>query len=378
VLAAGWALVVLAGGCTIGPDWLNPLSKLSGRQNSPTGISRPKDHGTLAHSTPTNSPADPVSLASEATVSADLHVATARLAERSGKVAEAEKHYQQALKIDPDHVDALVGSARPKDRQGQLDEATRLYQQAIRAQPDNASLRNDLGLCYARQKKYQESMATLERAIAMEPKKWLYRNNAAMVLVEMGDVEAAVSHLKAVQGESVALYNVGYILQKKGDSAAARVHFANALEKNPSLTEARIWLGQLGPPEPGSLAQPAPLVASERTLDDGSVSVTDEPSGPPPAEPFNPKLLPPVPVQVERPAPPTPAVQRLPPVSDAARTAARTPALVSGAPESRVAPLPPVSSIRAAPSGPSPRPGEIFSVIPIPASNAAGTPSRLP
>ena len=88
------------------------------------------------------------------------------MAERSGKITEAERHYQQALGIDPNNADALVGRARLKDRQGQLDQATRLYEQASQAHPDNASLLNDLGLCLARQRKYKESIAALDRAIS--------------------------------------------------------------------------------------------------------------------------------------------------------------------------------------------------------------------
>ncbi len=376
VLAAGWALVVLAGGCTIGPDWLNPWSMLSRRENSPIGVSPPKDHGKVAFSTPADPTSDPVSLANEATPSADLHVATARLSERSGKVAEAERQYEKALALDPGHVDALVGLARLKDRQGQLDEATRLYRQGTQAHADNASLLNDLGLCLARQRKYREAIKALDRAIALEPKKWLYRNNMAMVLVETGDVQGAVSHLKAVQGESVAHYNVGYILQKKGDSDAAAQHFAIALAQNPSLGEARIWLEKLGR-EPASLARSAPLVASERPLGAGSANLTDRPGGPGPADPPALRLLGPAPSQLQGPGAARPALERLPPVTDASGAGA-PPLGPPTAFDSRIAPLPPPSSIYPANPGGNPGQGRVPAVLPLPPVNAAQAYPRFP
>ena len=342
VLAAGLALVVVTGGCTIGPDWLTSKWKRPG--SSKIDLSRPKDSGTLAFSTPTDSSANATSLQNKATPSAKLHLAMAQIAERAGKAAEAEESYRKALEIDPKHADALVGYARLKDRQGQLDQATRLYQRASQAHPNNASQFNDLGLCLARQKKYEEAIAAMERAIVLEPKKWLYRNNAAMVLVETGDVDAAVSHLKAVQGESVAHYNTGYILQKKGDREAAREHFAKALAINPSLAQARIWLDELGG-APGSIAPSAPLIASERMLDDGSVTVTDQPTGLPLSDPPAPTLLPPVAPQMPNPSAPTPTVRRLPRVGNAPRTAVRPSGPPTGAREPRVAPLPPPSSV---------------------------------
>jgi Flp pilus assembly protein TadD len=92
---------------------------------------------------------------------------------------------------------------------------------------------------------FDDSIAALERAVRLEPKEWLYRNNIAMVLVERGRVEEAVSHLQAVRGEAVACYNVAYILQKKGDLEAAKALFARALLKDPSMTNASIWLQRL-------------------------------------------------------------------------------------------------------------------------------------
>lgn len=289
-----------------------------------------------------------VSLATKATPSPELHVAAARLSEQSGKVAEAERHYQRALKLDARHAGALVGYARLRDRQGRLEEATELYQRAAKAHPNNDAVLNDLGLCLARRRLFKESVSAFERAVLLQPKKWLYRNNVAMVLVEMGDVDAAVSHLRAVQGEAVAQYNVGYILQKKGDSQAAAAHFARALKENPSLAEARAWLEKLES-EPASLARSSPRVTPSSQPDPRRATMPAHPA-PPGAE----ATSHPVPTpEVALPVPGNegargrmPAVRQLPPVANHLPKTAPPLAKRPVRPVySEPAPLPPPSSI---------------------------------
>ena len=226
---------------------------------------------------PTVTPADdPTSLATDAKPSASLYLAMGRFAEQSGRLVEAERHYRRALKLDPSHLGTLVTCARMKDRQGRLEEAVELYRQAAKAHPKQPAVFNDLGLCLARQGKLQESIATLKQAIQLEPRRALYRNNIATVLVEFDDVDAAFRQLSAVHDEASACYNLAYLLYKKGESRAAAALFSKALEKNPSLTEARLWLQKLG--------GPAAVAAwpERRTLAGGRVNgPSSDPPGPP-------------------------------------------------------------------------------------------------
>ncbi|MFH1268871.1 MAG: tetratricopeptide repeat protein [Planctomycetota bacterium] len=341
------ALLLWTAGCTF---WQNPQDASSGlhglqggeQANSKPGLPSPaKAFAKLAPKTPVVPAGDPISLASKATPSANLHVATARMSEQAGNIAQAEQHYQEALKADARHAGALVGYARLKDRQGKMDEAAALYRRAAKAHPKEASIANDLGLCLARQRKHAESIAAFEQAIRLDPKRLLYRNNIAMVLVEKGEIDAAVKQLTALQGEAVAHYNVGYILQKKGDSEAAAVHFTKALQKNPSLVEAGAWLRKLGK-QPAAIADSAPRIAAGPQFD-------SQPAKPPvpaeqtgkvartPATPFFPKS----PASGEQKA----TVRPLPPLSgEPSKTYPRFDQLLGGSPLAEPAPLPPRSA----------------------------------
>jgi tetratricopeptide (TPR) repeat protein len=194
--------------------------------------------------------------------SPELYLSLGRLSEQSGKLGDAEQQYQHALRMAPNHPDTLLAYGRLKDRQGQLDEACRMLEQAAQVRPEHAATQNALGLCYAKRRMYEESIAALNRAVQLEPKQPLYRNNVATVLVHIGDIEAAFAHLTAVHGESVAFYNLGYLLTKKGDSRLAAEMFAKSVERNPNFTQARVWLARLNE----QMAAPAAVAAGPATM----------------------------------------------------------------------------------------------------------------
>jgi len=187
-----------------------------------------------------------------------VYTAVADMHFQAGRYVEAETNYQKAIVHEPSYLKALVGYAKLKEKQTKLDSAVELYEKATIAHPSNSSVLNNLGLCLARKRDYQKSLSVLTQAIRLQPKRALYRNNIATVMVEIGRVEEALAQLKEVHEESVAYYNVGYLLQRKRQSELAARYFLTALEKNPLLEEARVSLKRLGWPNSGG-----PMVASE-------------------------------------------------------------------------------------------------------------------
>lgn len=171
----------------------------------------------------------------------DLYVASARLYERNGNFIGAADQYQKALKVAPDNLVALLSYAHLLDRQEKLDQATQLYQRAVKAHPHEASAHNDLGLCYARRRMLNESVASLSEAARLQPQRELYRGNLATVLIEQNRADEALKQLQAVQADAVAHYNVGYLLQQRGQDQLAANYFNRAAQLDPSFTAARDW-----------------------------------------------------------------------------------------------------------------------------------------
>lgn len=215
---------------------------------------------------------DPTSLSTPARSGPSVALAMARHNEEQGNPPEAAKFYQQAIQTAPRDPRPLAGYARFKATQGDLPEAIELYQKAIRLSPDDAAIHNDMGLSYARARKFNEAAAALGRAVELQPKAALYRNNLAMVLVDLGQIDNAFTHLAAVHSPAVAHYNLGYLLNQKGQTALAVQHFSFALQMEPSLTQAQYWLQRL---TPAPAASPQSMAASPQ--DPSTVRVANRP-----------------------------------------------------------------------------------------------------
>ncbi len=115
----------------------------------------------------------------------DLYVATARIYAKNGDVNGAADQYHRALLAEPGNLAALLGSAELQDSQRQFGEADKFYQQAMKLHPKEAAVYNDRGLSYEHRGKLDDAARMMARAIELQPDKQLYRNNMATILVEM-------------------------------------------------------------------------------------------------------------------------------------------------------------------------------------------------
>jgi len=332
----------------------------------------------VAPKTSTERIEDPTALATKVEPKTETYVAVARMYEQTGRPAEAESQYRKALQLTPKHLGALLGYAHLKDHQGQFDEAIRVYQRAASEYPRDPTVFNDLGLCYARRGRYHEALGALGQAIRLQPKRLHYRNNVALVLVEMGQIDAAFSQLRVVHSEAVAHYNLGYLLQKKGSAEAAAWHFGAALSKDPSLSQARIWLNRLqesgvqlaGPQAMGGQLNKQRTAHPERHVADRRMTAAGQPPGVNgPSVPIRPRF------EAQETRSVGPGMQKLPPVERRQQQGAWLPGEertdsrpTGGLP---VAPLPPQSQVPAQPSPNAPlRYPQIRSLPPVtPAPN---------
>jgi Tfp pilus assembly protein PilF len=212
---------------------------------------------------------DPVSLNKvPKKIGAEVYVGAARLLENTGKFAEAEDKYREALRVAPTDLNAMVGLARLYDRQGQGSKAVEMYQKAGQAHPTSGLVFNDLGLCYRRQRQLDKSMAAFGKAVELVPDNAKYRNNYAAALVDAGKINEAYEQLSATGSAAVAHFNLAYLLQQKGNRPEAVRHLQEAVSIDPSLTPAREMLAQLGTSAPAAspaAEQPVPRVAAQTT-----------------------------------------------------------------------------------------------------------------
>ncbi|MBX7074343.1 MAG: tetratricopeptide repeat protein [Pirellulales bacterium] len=192
---------------------------------------------------------------------ADLFISFADVQMRGENYKAAESNYRRALEKEPNNPAALAGMAHVQEGKGEPEKAVEFYRQAIAAAPRDAALFNDLGLCLMQQGKFNDAVAAFEQAIALDPAKKLYRNNIARALVALGRLPGAYQHLSAVNDPSIAYYNLGYLLNERGDHRRAMIHFGKALEINPQFVQARQWYTSLG-----GVEAPPPMLAQRPVM----------------------------------------------------------------------------------------------------------------
>ena len=105
-------------------------------------------------------------------------------------------------------------------------------------------------------------MTNLGKAAQLQPDKALYRNNLACVLVDQHRLDDALVHLRAVNTDAIANYNLGILLAQRKQDVVAQTYFQRALQLNPSFAEARQWSDQLAKRQ-SALAQSGPPAAGQ-------------------------------------------------------------------------------------------------------------------
>ena len=224
----------------------NPTQQSSVTGSIKQGFNKVGEFFTPPKPSHKSSPADDAtSLKTQGKPGPELYTAIARLYEESGKNAEAEKYYQMALNEKADDLNAMLGYARFQENQGRINEAVALYQKAVQTHPKEAAAYNNLGLCFARRGKLNEAASALGQAVQLDPRNPLYRNNLATVLVDQNRLPEALANFREVHGEAAAYYNIGYLLNKKGQTDAAEHNFAQALRIDPKMAPAQKWLNYL-------------------------------------------------------------------------------------------------------------------------------------
>lgn len=170
--------------------------------------------------------------------------------EHKGELFAAEEAYEEAVRIDPEHVGALMGLARVYQRTGRADTALEIYDRLAKIDPSNPAVWNDWGLCYKELGDLASAESRLRKAVELDPMRALSRNNLAMVLAELGYEEEAWEQFRQAVGPARAHYNLAVLAWEHGDIAGAKHHLEQALALDPSLQEARDLLEKLGRPGP--------------------------------------------------------------------------------------------------------------------------------
>jgi len=105
--------------------------------------------------------------------------------------ARARQHFETALRLSPDNVDASYNLGVICLAEQRLDEARSWFERVLVRAPDRADALVNLGLVAQQQQRLDEAIAHLRRAIEIDPSLVQARNNLAHTLTLQGQLEQA-------------------------------------------------------------------------------------------------------------------------------------------------------------------------------------------
>jgi len=203
----------------------------------------------------------------------------------AGRLDEAAKLYQRAMKINPGHallhnnmgvlyyalgncedaiamqkkaiaLDPMLGISHNNmgvalNKLERHEEAVEAFARAIEIEPNNSRALNNMGDSLTKSERFDESIKYLERALAVDPNYAEAKSNMGMALWGKGDLEGAISwlreSLKLAPDLATVRKNLGLVLLLKGDLNESWVEYNYRIKaENAGLRgdPLPIWMGQ--------------------------------------------------------------------------------------------------------------------------------------
>jgi tetratricopeptide (TPR) repeat protein len=166
-----------------------------------------------------------------------------------GRLDEAMAEYKKALRIKPDHANAMINLGAAMQTQGKLGDAIRWYSKALRGRPDFAEGYYYLGIALGAQGKLGEAVRHYSEAVKINPYYVSAYVNLGSALAQQGKTDQAIRNysraLKIDPYNAEAHYNLGVVLLSLDNSGEAKEHFERALETKPDYAEAHTNLGNV-------------------------------------------------------------------------------------------------------------------------------------
>ncbi|HEX4193040.1 MAG TPA: tetratricopeptide repeat protein [Stellaceae bacterium] len=164
-----------------------------------------------------------------------------------GRTDEAAAHYERALALKGDYVEALSNLGNVRQMQGRGEEAIGFHKRALAHNPDYAEGQMNLGNALREQNKPDEAVARYQRAIALRPDYVEAMNNLGNALHDLGklgEARAIYERALALRADfAEARSNLGNVLHEMGELDAAVTQFERAIALRPDYAEAQNGLG---------------------------------------------------------------------------------------------------------------------------------------
>ncbi len=189
---------------------------------------------------------------------------------QKGSLAQAERAYRDALRLDPQLAAARTNLANLLAERGDAGSAARAFEQAIAADPRDANAWTNLASHHLQAGDLAAANSALTRALRIDPDFSPALRVLGVVRERRGDLvgarEAYTRALRFTREAHRLENNVGVVAIKEGDAEAAERHFRRAIELDASYAIAWRNLGGVLA-SAGNLAEAVPALERATTLD---------------------------------------------------------------------------------------------------------------
>ena len=173
---------------------------------------------------------------------------------RDGKVEEAKKYLNKAMKLAPGNPDVLYMQGMLFMHESNWESAQSVLQKSNQIEPNQSRVLAALGMALCNQKKYEEAIPVLEKAIQLEPasgwetdwalaKAYYYREQYEQAL-KMVQQAHEVTHIPVPQVE-LLLAQCLTAVGRYEDSARVLRDLLTSNAKAPEAVTAQRWLDRL-------------------------------------------------------------------------------------------------------------------------------------
>ena len=178
-----------------------------------------------------------------------VHIDFGRVFESQGNFDAAVLEYQDALTVletkkrgsfEPaDSALAHRRMAERLDRLGRFAQAEVHYQKALKLCPKDPKVWNDVGYSYYLQGRWPDAEKALRTAAKLAPDDERIRINLGLTLAAAGKTDEAFPLSRQSSGDAIGHANLGYLLAATGQFDLARRQYETALALRPDMELAR-------------------------------------------------------------------------------------------------------------------------------------------